>query len=149
MVRLMKVDKYEFPEDLYYHEEDHLWVKIIDENKVLIGVDDFGAKEAGEIDFVDLPTVGDEFSKGEVMATIESGKWVGRLRAPVSGKILEVNEKLDDEPSLVNKDPYGEGWLLKMEAYNLEEDLKDLISGKDTNRIKEWIEREKKERLGH
>lgn len=144
----MKVDKYEFPEDLYYHEEDHLWVKIIEKNRVMIGVDDFGAKEAGEIDFVDLPTIGEEYSKGEVIATIESGKWVGRLRAPVSGKVVEVNEKLDDDPSLINKDPYGEGWMLIMEVANLEEDLKDLIPGTDADRIREWIEREKRERLG-
>ncbi len=144
----MKVEKYEFPEDLYYHEEDHLWVKILEENTVLIGVDDFGAKEAGELDFVELPSEGEEYQRGEVFATMESGKWVGRLRAPVSGEILEVNEKVDEDPTLINKDPYGEGWLVKMRATNLAEDIKTLIPGSDAERITAWIKREIKERLG-
>lgn len=142
------MDKYEFPEDLYYHEEDHLWVKVLEDKKVLIGVDDFGAKEAGELDFVELPSEGEEYNQGDVFATIESGKWVGRLRAPVGGKILKVNEKVDEDPTLINKDPYGEGWLVIMEPRNLDEDLKALIPGSDHERIKSWIEREIKERLG-
>ena len=144
----MRVENYEFLEDLFYHEEDHLWVKKIDEKTVLIGIDDFGAKEAGELDFIELPEMGEEFERGEVFATIESGKWVGRLRAPVSGRIIEVNRRVEDEPTLANKDPYGEGWLVKMEAKNLEEDLKTLIPGSDAERIENWIRKEIKERLG-
>ncbi|MCR8453730.1 MAG: glycine cleavage system protein H [Crenarchaeota archaeon] len=144
----MKVHNYEFPEDLYYHKEDHLWVKAIEKNKVRIGIDDFAAKESGRIDFVDLPRIGEEFSKGDVIVTIESGKWVGRLRSPVSGKVLYVNERLYDDPSLINRSPYDEGWLLVIEAYDVERDIGDLIAGTQTDKIKDWIEREIKERLG-
>ena len=144
----MKVEKYEFPEDLYYHREDHLWVKIIEDNRVRIGVDDFGAKEAGELDFVELPEEGDEFERGDVFATMESGKWVGRLRAPVGGTIVEVNSKVDEDPTIINRDPYGEGWLVVMETKSLEEDLKTLLSGKNSEEIENWIRREMRERLG-
>lgn len=144
----MKIHKYEFPENLYYQKEDHLWVKILEKNKVCIGVDDFTAKESGEIDFVDLPRVGEEFSKGDIIVTIESGKWIGRLRSPITGKVLEVNEELNMSPSLINESPYDKGWLLIMEAHNLEKDLADLLDGRDTDKIKEWIEKEIKERLG-
>ncbi|MEM2833691.1 MAG: glycine cleavage system protein H, partial [Candidatus Korarchaeota archaeon] len=80
--------------------------------------------------------------------TIESGKWVGRLRSPVSGKVLYVNERLYDDPSLINRSPYDEGWLLVIEAYDVERDIGDLIAGTQTDKIKDWIEREIKERLG-
>ncbi len=144
----MKIDKYEFPEDLYYHEEDHLWVKILDDGKVLIGVDDFGAKESGELDYIELPEISEEYNRGDVFATMESGKWAGRLRAPVGGKIVKINEKVDEDPSLINRDPYGEAWLVIMEPDNLDEDLKTLIPGSDPKKIKTWIEKEIRERLG-
>ncbi len=144
----MIVEKYKFPEDLYYHREDHLWVKVIEDNRVMIGVDDFGAKEAGELDFVELPEEGEEFKRGDVFATMESGKWVGRLRAPVEGVIIKVNSKVDEDPTIINRDPYGDGWLVVMEAKNLDEDLGTLIHGKNKEEIENWIRREIKERLG-
>lgn len=120
---------YNMPDDLYYHEE-HSWARV-DGKKVTVGMNDFFQKEAGDIVFVDLPEEEDEVSQGEVCGKIQSRKWIGKLVAPVSGEILEINEDLEDDTSLINTDPYGKGWILVIEAGDLEEDLENLMQGDD------------------
>ncbi len=141
----MKVDKYEFPDDLYY-SKDHMYAKT-EEGIVVVGLTDYGQGIAGAIEYVDLPEVGEEISQNEVLTTIETGKWVGPLRAPVSGEIVEVNEELEDSPELVNQDPYGKGWIVKIKPSNLQEDLDKLMkAGKELETfIKEEIEKKKEE----
>jgi glycine cleavage system H protein len=118
---------YNMPDDLYYHK-DHSWAKV-DGSKVTVGMNDFFQKEAGDIVFVDLPEEEDEVSQGETCGKIQSRKWIGKLVAPVSGEIAEINEALEDDTSLINTDPYGKGWILVIEASNLEEELGDLMKG--------------------
>lgn len=118
---------YRMPDDLYYHEE-HSWARV-DGDRVTVGMSDFFQKEAGDIVFVDLPEEEDDVEQGEVCGKIQSRKWIGKLVAPVSGEILEINEDLDEDTSLINTDPYGKGWILVIEASNLDEDLENLMRG--------------------
>jgi len=128
---------YDMPDELYYNEE-HSWAKV-EGNKVRVGMTDFFQKEAGDIVFVDLPEEGDEVSQGEVCGKIQSRKWIGKLVAPVSGEVVEINEELEDDPTLINKDPYGKGWILVIEASELESELKNLMQG---DAVKAFIEKE-------
>ena len=118
---------YDMPDDLYYHK-DHSWAKV-DGKKVTVGMNDFFQREAGDIVFVDLPEEEDEVSQGETCGKIQSRKWIGKLVAPVSGEITEINEALEDDTSLINTDPYGKGWILVIEASSLEEELGNLMKG--------------------
>jgi len=118
---------YHMPDELYYNE-DHSWARV-DGTKVTVGMTDFFQKEAGDIVFVDLPDEGDEVSQGEVCGKIQSRKWIGNLVAPVSGEIIELNEELEEDPNLINKDPYGEGWILVIEAGDPGAELPNLMQG--------------------
>jgi len=133
---MAQIKGYEMPDDLYYHEE-HSWARV-DGTKVTVGMTDFFQKEAGDIVFVDLPDLEDEVSQGEVCGKIQSRKWIGNLVAPVSGEIVEINEELEDDTTLINKDPYGKGWILVIEASNLDEELDNLIHGKE--KVEQFIE---------
>jgi glycine cleavage system H protein len=118
------IDPYEFPDELYYDKE-HIWAKA-EGNVVTIGMSQFGQDLAGEIVYVEVPRVGRTVAKGEAFMSMESGKWVGRVKSPISGEIIEANEEIEWESTLVNEDPYGEGWLAKIEASDLS-DLDDLM----------------------
>lgn len=107
------VGKYNMPDELYYHKE-HMWVKVTG-NAALVGVDDFTQQLAGEASYLDLPGEGDTVKADDRVGTMETGKWLGKLFAPVSGKILKKNGAVEDEATLVNKDPYGQGWLFEIE----------------------------------
>jgi glycine cleavage system H protein len=121
----MEIKGYKFKEGLYY-DKDHGWVR--DEGDVVtIGVTDFFQKLAGEIVFIELPAVGRKVEMGQPYSSIESGKWVGRLKALLSGEIVEVNKELEDFPYTINDDPYGEGWIIKLKPSNKEEELKKLF----------------------
>ncbi len=114
-----------FPENLKY-SSDHEWVKV-DGNEAYIGISDFAQSELGEIVFVDITTEGEEVDKGAVFGSIEAVKTVSDLLMPITGEVLEVNPKLDDEPELVNKDPYGEGWIVKV-SIESEDELDELLT---------------------
>jgi len=102
-----------FPNDIKY-TKDHEWIKI-DGNIGTIGITDFAQKELGDIVYIEVESEGFEVEEGESFGTIEAVKTVSDLFMPVSGKILEFNEALEGEPELVNTDPYGNGWILKIE----------------------------------
>ena len=125
------------PDELYYHEE-HSWSRV-EGTKVTVGMTDFFQKEAGNIVFVDLPEEEEEVSRGEVCGKIQSRKWIGKLVAPVSGEIVEINEDLEDDSSLINTDPYGKGWILIIEASDLDSELETLIHG---DAVVSFLERE-------
>jgi glycine cleavage system H protein len=118
---------YNMPDELYYHK-DHSWARI-DGTKVTIGMNDFFQKESGDIVFVDLPEEEDEVEQGEICGKIQSRKWIGKLVAPVSGEILEINEELEEDTSLINTDPYGAGWILVIDAEDLDSELGNLMQG--------------------
>jgi glycine cleavage system H protein len=102
-----------FPENLKY-TNDHEWVRI-EGNEAYVGITDYAQNELGEIVYVDIPTAGEILDKANVFGSIEAVKTVSDLLMPVAGKILEVNPDLEDQPELVNSDPYGKGWIIKIE----------------------------------
>ncbi|MEN1969755.1 glycine cleavage system protein GcvH [Lentibacillus sp. N15] len=115
------------PEDLLYSEE-HEWVKKED-NNVRIGITDFAQDELGDIVFVELPEVGDDIEADEPFGSVESVKTVSELYAPISGKVVEVNEELDDSPEFVNESPYEKAWMVVVEPSD-ESELDELLSAK-------------------
>jgi glycine cleavage system H protein len=137
-VVIMKIQEYELPDDLYY-EKNHYWARV-EGDLVVMGATDFTQKLAGEFVYVELPYEGDKVEQGKPFATIESGKWTGRIYAPVSGEIVEVNEDLEDDYTLINQEPYGEGWIVKIKPSNLDAELKNLLHEK--GEVEEWIKKE-------
>ncbi|MGD8519381.1 MAG: glycine cleavage system H protein [Anaerolineae bacterium] len=109
----MKITPYEFPDDLYY-DQDHNWARV-DGQVATVGMTDFGQALANEIVYVEVPRVGRTIEQGAPFMSLESGKWVGRVKAILSGKIVKVNEELEWESTLVNESPYDEGWFVQIE----------------------------------
>jgi len=101
------------PSDLHY-TNDHEWIKT-NGKTALVGITDFAQGELGDIVFVEIETVGSHLDKGSTFGTIEAVKTVSDLFIPVSGKVLEMNDKINETPELINKDPYGAGWIIKIE----------------------------------
>jgi len=115
-----------FPDNLKYTKE-HEWVKPLDDDTVVIGITDHAQGELGDVVYVEIETEGEDLEKDAVFGTVEAVKTVADLYLPVAGKVLEVNEKLADNPELVNQDPYGEGWMIKMSVAK-SDDLAELLS---------------------
>ena len=110
----------DLPQSLLYTEE-HEYVKFDGDELATIGITDYAQGELGDVVYVELPKVGASYGKHDVFGTIEAVKAVSELYAPISGEIVEVNARLDKEPSLVNSDPYGDGWMIKMRPKNTAE----------------------------
>ena len=125
---MAEIEGYNMPDELYYHKE-HAWARVEDDGNVTVGMNDMFQKTSGDIVSVDLPMEGDEVEQEETVGKVQSSKWIGKLISPVAGEVVEVNEELDSDSSLVNTDPYGEGWILKITPSNLEEDLGKLMKG--------------------
>ena len=134
----MQISGYEFPDPLYY-DKLHSWARV-DGNVITQGLTEFGQAIAQEIVFVEVPRVGREVEQGQTFMSMESGKWVGRIAALVSGKIAEINDELEWEPTLVNESSYEEGWLVKIEMSD-SADLDNLIKA-DAPEWKAFIEEE-------
>lgn len=109
----MNIGEYTF-NDAYLYDKEHNWVRLEGDTAV-VGVTDFFQKTANEIVFIEIPLVGRAVEKGSPYSSIESGKWVGRLKAPLTGKILAANSELTDFPYLLNENPYDEGWVVKIQ----------------------------------
>lgn len=135
---MVEIEGYKLPDELYY-TKDHTWAKIEDNGTVTVGLDAYGAKAAGNIEFIDLPMEDDEFEAGEAFGSLESAKWVGGLLMPVTGTIIEVNEAIEDDLDILKENPYVEGWLIKIKPKNLKDDLKGLIHGLD---VGTWLKKE-------
>ena len=135
---MVEIEGYKLPDELYY-TKDHTWAKIEDNGSVTAGLDAYGTKAAGNIEFIDLPMKDNEFEAGEAFRSLESAKWVGGLLMPVTGTITDVNEGVEDHLAVLKEDPYGEGWLIKIKPINLKDDLKGLIHGLD---VGPWIKNE-------
>lgn len=112
------------PEDLLYTEE-HEYVKR-EGDEVVVGITDFAQNELSDIVFVELPEPGSSFDKMEAFGTIEAVKAVSDLYAPVAGEVVAINDKLEDDPAIVNRDPYGGGWMIRLKVKN-SADLEDLL----------------------
>jgi len=127
-IDMVNVNGYEVREGLYYHKE-HFWAKV-EKELVRFGTTDYGQKALKEVVFVELPSAGDAVKQNEPYGTVESVKAVVDLIAPVSGTVKEVNEKLRDNPEPINKDPYGEGWLIAVTPSNLKTELDNIMAFK-------------------
>ncbi len=130
----MEIQEYSLPEDLHY-EENHYWVKS-EGDLLVIGMDDFAQKMAGEIVYVQLPFEGKKLKKGKKFAQVESGKWLGKVYAPVNGELIESNPELEANPTLINNDCYGAGWMYKIQPSDPAE-INDLIHGAEA--IEKWV----------
>ncbi len=133
----MDIQGYNIPEDLYYDPE-HFWVRV-EGDEIVIGMTDFAQKLADEIVYVQLPDEGKKLKKGKKLAKVESGKWLGKIKSPVDGVLVAVNEELETNPGLINQDPYGAGWMYRIKAEDISQ-VEDLIHGKDA--IEKWMNEE-------
>ena len=122
-----------FPEELKY-TKDHEWLRVEVDN-IYVGITDFAQGELGDIVFVDVDTEGEALEKEEVFGSVEAVKTVSDLFMPINGEILAFNEKLEDAPELINSDPYGEGWIIKI----LISDLSELDTLLDADAYKELV----------
>ena len=113
---MKEISELNLPADLRY-TDDHEWARLEDD-KVRVGLDDYAQDQLGDIVFVELPQAGDTFKKGEVFATVESVKAVSECYMPVGGKIVSVNNELEESPELVNNSPYGDGWFVVINPGN-------------------------------
>ena len=120
------------PQELRY-TKDHEWARL-DGDVVYVGITDYAQGELGEIVYVDVTTEGESLSAEEVFGSIEAVKTVSDLLLPIEGEILEVNSELEDNPELVNSDPYGQGWLVKVKPANAE-DVEGLLSPEDYKKL--------------
>jgi glycine cleavage system H protein len=113
------------PQELKY-TKDHEWIKV-NGDEALIGITDFAQRELGDIVYVEIETEGEQLEQGEVFGTVEAVKTVSDLFMPISGKVLEINSELESTPEIVNSDPYGQGWMIKIAISELSE-LDDTLS---------------------
>ncbi len=119
------------PEDLYYLMEKHIWARQESDALVTIGITDVAQHLAGKVIAVSPKKVGKALGKGQSAATVESGKWVGPVPVPVGGELVAINDALKANPGLVNQDPYGAGWIVKLKPLNWEEESQELVTGSD------------------
>lgn len=140
----MKIKDYEFPDDLFYvlGEPGHMWIKKMNETSIKIGIDSYASSRAGKIEFVRTMKVDKRVKKNQVVGTYESGKWVGQIKSPIDGTILEKNAALKDQPELINSDSYGEGWVLIIEGKaidsQLDGDEKIVSAGEQLEEYIQW-----------
>jgi glycine cleavage system H protein len=120
----------DIPEELYYFVEKHVWARR-EEELVVVGLTDVAQHLAKGIISVTTKRVGRTLAKGKSVGTVESGKWVGPVPAPVGGEIESVNEALSADPGLLNRDPYGEGWIARLRPDDWDADSADLVTGED------------------
>ncbi|MEE2858358.1 MAG: glycine cleavage system protein GcvH [Candidatus Neomarinimicrobiota bacterium] len=119
------------PDNLLY-TKDHEWVKITDDIAT-IGITDYAQSELGDIIFIEFPELNDTFQNEDILGTIEAVKTVADLFSPISGKVIEVNSKLENEPELTNNDPYENGWIIKMKIDN--KDSSNLLTSKEYEKL--------------
>ena len=124
MDKYLEESGYKVATDRLYTREDE-WVKV-ENGKATIGITDYAQKQLKDIVGVDLPVLGRTYRKGEAIAFVDSIKASAEVYAPLSGKVIEINESLQDDPQLINKDPYGDGWIARIEVLNMDE-TKDLM----------------------
>ncbi len=130
--------RWDLPDDLYYHKQDHIWARK-DGAKVYLGVDQFGQYAAGQIQYMKIMPIGRKFKKEKTFGSLESGKYIGPMRAPVGGTIIDRNENVINNPKKINDLPY-ESWVICIEPEKFDEDIEGLPHGEES--IKEWMHAE-------
>lgn len=130
-------EEIQLPDDLYYQPEDHLWVRV-EGNQVRVGLDDLAQRSAGSVSAVRLKPAGRSIAGGKPFGTMEAGKYVGPLKAPMAGQVIEINAEVMSQPALLNTDPYGRGWLILLQPENAARDLAALQHG---DQLQAWLEK--------
>jgi len=115
------------------YTNDHEWIKLEDDTAI-VGITDYAQKELGDIVFIEVETEGETLDKGETFGTVEAVKTVSDMYMPLSGEVTEFNEELEDQPELVNKDPYGDGWIVKIKISDKSE-MDDLLDAEGYKKI--------------
>lgn len=131
--------EYNIPHDRHYDSGNHMWAKAESEDKVRVGIDELGLASLGDLAYLTLQATGVSVRRGDSLGTIEAAKMTGDIIAPISGKLVARNEQAQRDPSIVNRDPYGEGWLVDIQPQVWDEELLELVSGEA---IPEWFEAE-------
>jgi glycine cleavage system H protein len=126
-----------YPDD-YYYTKDHEWIKVEGE-KATVGITDFAQKQLGDVVYVELPDVGTQLEFHQSIGVIESVKAVSDVYSPVSGEVIELNEKLNDSPETINQDPHGKGWIIRIKLKD-EQELQKLMTVSDYEKFIEGIE---------
>ena len=134
---MAEIEGYNMPDELYYHKE-HAWAKVEDDGNVRVGMNDMFQQSSGDIVYIDMPMEGDEVEQDETIGKVQSSKWIGKLISPVAGEVVAVNEELDSDSSLVNTDPYGEGWICKLKDIDQSE-LDNLLTA---GQYREFVEQD-------
>jgi glycine cleavage system H protein len=119
------------PDNLYYWPEKHVWAKPLDDGTVLVGMTDVAQSLAGKIVAVSLRSLGRTLARGKSAGTLESGKWVGAIPTPVAGDVVAVNPAVSARPTVINEDPYGDGWLIQVRPSDWDADAHQLVHGSD------------------
>lgn len=122
------INSCDIPEDLYYDGEHDVWVRFEDDT-VVVGMTDIGQSLAGRFLYAHIKEAGKHIEAGKSIATVESSKWVGPVRTPVAGEIIAVNEKVEENPDLINKSPYNDGWIVRLKCNDIESAKAKLITG--------------------
>ena len=133
---MAQADGIQLPDDLYYHPDDHLWVRL-EGKQARVGLDDQAQRSAGTVSAIRLKPAGRPIAKSKPFGTMEAGKYVGPLKAPVAGQVIEINADVMNQPGLLNSDPYGKGWLILIEPSDAAQDLAGLVHGEA---VKTWLE---------
>lgn len=135
----MEQTKRQFPSDRYYDAANHFWVQVDERGRLRVGIDALGLETLGDLVYITLPTAGTAIARGQAMGTLEAAKMTGELIAPASGVVVQRNEKAAREPSLVNRDGYGAGWLLVIEPSSWEKESALLVH---EPRLTTWVAEE-------
>jgi len=137
------VNNCQLPEELHYWVDKHVWVRVAADGPVTVGIDDVARHLAGTVVAVTPKRAGRAVPKGQSVATIESSKWVGPVPAPVTGEIVEVNEAVRRNPRLLNEDPYGEGWIVRLKPSAWDAEKVGLVTGSEGIEVyRAFLERE-------
>jgi len=139
----MEINGYILPDELYY-TQDHAWVRV-EGDKIRVGITDVMQRLAGDISFIRIPRVGKTFAEGKTLAAIQSGKWAGRIATPMVATVLEANATLVSDAGLLNRSPYGDGWIALMEPADLAAGLQALMFGSS---VEPWLLKELDEHAG-
>ncbi len=137
---MARIDGYDFPDELWYHPREHLWLRPEREGErwiVTVGVDAVGQDALGEVVYVQVTEAGRSVARGEAVGSLEAEKMVRPILAPLSGTLREVNSALMAAPRILNRDPYGQGWMFRMQARDWQGEQKDLLHGEA--RVAAWI----------
>lgn len=119
----------DIPEDLFYDGEHDVWVRFEENNTFVIGMTDIAQSLAGRFLYAHIKEAGKHVEAGKSIATVESSKWVGPVRTPVGGEIIAVNEKVEENPGMINKSPYNDGWIVRLRCDDIESAKAKLITG--------------------